>query len=337
VSESEYDLALAAQKTAQSALGVGEATIEQVKAAQKDADANIIRVEGVVMTARAARDRARTNLDYCTIKSPVKGVILDRRVNVGQTVVSSLNAPSLFLLAKDLKKIQIWASVNEADIMQVRVGQPVTFTIEAKESDARVDRKEEPKADQLDEKKADPRDDKKMVPVKGLDGRTEVFNGTVHQIRLNANNTQNVITYTVVINTDNSDGRLWPSMSANVLFEVARRKDVLKVPQAALRWNPRRELVSPAHQEEADKLTRKRAGSKKPGDSREGVVWVEDGPGLVRPVKVEVGMSDGILTAVKGELTEEDHVVLGTVQAKSGGDDASPFAPRMFGGKKPEK
>ncbi|MFM8892495.1 MAG: efflux RND transporter periplasmic adaptor subunit, partial [Planctomycetia bacterium] len=121
-------------------------------------------------------------LGYTTIASPIRGVIIDRRVNIGQTVVASLNAPSLFLIAKDLRRLQIWASVNEADIGNVRVGQRVLFTV-----DALVDRE---------------------------------FTGIVGQIRLNASMIQNVVTYTVVISVDNADGSLLPDMTANLQFEV---------------------------------------------------------------------------------------------------------------------
>jgi ABC-type antimicrobial peptide transport system permease subunit len=108
-------------------------------------------------------ERAQQNLRYCTITSPVKGVIIDRRVNIGQTVVSSLNAPSLFLIAKDLTRIQVWVSVNEADIGNIHPGQPVTFTIDA-------------------------------FP-------DQVFHGQITNIRLNATMTQNVVTYTVEVTT----------------------------------------------------------------------------------------------------------------------------------------
>src|SRR5205085_6772933 len=87
--------------------------------------------KATLSSAQATFRQAEINLGYCTIKSPVKGVIVDRRVNIGQTVVSSLNAPSLFLLAKDLKRLQIWASVNEADIGNIFSGQKVTFTVDA--------------------------------------------------------------------------------------------------------------------------------------------------------------------------------------------------------------
>src|SRR5437870_2788359 len=139
--------------------------------------------------------RARTNLDYCTSRSPVKGVIVDRRVNVGQTVVSSLNAPSLFLIAKDLTRIQVWVSVNEADIGNIHPGQPVTFTVDA-------------------------------FP-------NQIFHGQITKIRLNATMTQNVVIYTVEVTTDNPDGQLLPYLTANVRFVTGSRHSVFVVPNAA--------------------------------------------------------------------------------------------------------
>src|SRR5207245_2783342 len=137
----------------------------------------------------------------------VNGVIIDRRVNIGQTVVASLNAPSLFLIAQDLRRMQVWVAVNEADIGNIRPGQPVTFTVDA-------------------------------FP-------DEVFRGQATKIRLNEDMTQNVRTYTDEVVTDNSSGRLLPYLTANVKFEVARREDVLIVPNTALRWTPPPELVAP--------------------------------------------------------------------------------------------
>jgi HlyD family secretion protein len=129
-----------------------------------------------VTQAEAALRRARRNLDYCTIKSPVKGVIIDRRVNIGQTVVSSLNAPSLFLLAKDLTRMRVWVQVNEIDIGHIHPGQPVTFTVGAYPD--------------------------------------QVFRGEVGKIRLNAGMTQNVVMYVVEVVTDNSSGKLLPYLTA---------------------------------------------------------------------------------------------------------------------------
>src|SRR6266478_6358396 len=178
LSDLDIDTAKNAFETAQAAVPGGEAAVAAAKAA--------------VEVAQAQRDTAQTNLDYCTIKSPVKGVVITRRVNIGQTVVSSLSAPSLFLLARDLRRIQVWASVNEADIGHLRTGQQVTFSVDAFAG--------------------------------------ERFKGTILQIRLNATMTQNVVTYTVVVETDNSDGKLLPYMTANLQFEVNKRQNVLLVP-----------------------------------------------------------------------------------------------------------
>ncbi len=131
ISESDYDLAKSTYEGADAAVGVGNAAIAQSKAALANAKASVTKANADLSNARALLKRAQTNLGYCTIKSPVEGVIIDRRINVGQTVVSSLNTPSLFLIAKDLKRLQVWASVNEADIGHIHPGQPVRFTVDA--------------------------------------------------------------------------------------------------------------------------------------------------------------------------------------------------------------
>ena len=186
LSQTDFDAARAAYEVAKANLAVGKAAIVQA--------------QGTVTQAEAVLKRALQNLSYCTIVSPVKGVIIDRRVNIGQTVVSSLNAPSLFLLAKDLKRLQVWVSVNEADIGRIKPGQPVTFTVDAYPG--------------------------------------EVFSGEVGKVRLNATMTQNVVTYTVEIITDNSSGKLLPYLTANVNFIVGERKNVLLVPNAASALDP---------------------------------------------------------------------------------------------------
>src|SRR5262249_34829011 len=215
--------------------------------------------------AEAALHNAEINLGYCTIKSPVKGVIVDRRVNVGQTVVSSLNAPSLFLIAKDLKRLQVWASVNEADIGNIFSGQMVTFSVDA------------------------------------YPGR--VFKGIVaqDQPRLNASMNQNVVTYTVVVTTDNSDGKLLPYLTANLQFEVSKRQNALLVPNTALRWKPNPELVVPELRQDYISAQRQKGAKKEAGQPEKkrnrATLWVEDG-GFVRPVKVQIGVSDGLMTEV---------------------------------------
>ena len=208
------------------AVAIGEAAVRQAEASVDAANVAVVAADAAVLRARATLRKAETNLSYTTITSPIRGVIIDRRVNIGQTVVSSLNAPSLFLIAKDLGRLQIWASVNEADIGNVRVGQTVTFTV-----DAIVDRE---------------------------------FTGTVGQIRLNASMIQNVVTYTVVIGVDNSDHALLPYMTTNVQFEVDVHDDVLLVPVAAVRWRPRLELVHPDVRAEWGEATEESPGRQPP-------------------------------------------------------------------------
>src|SRR6185312_9467661 len=161
--------------------------------------------KATVLQQQAVLELAKTNFDYTTIVSPIDGTIIDRRVNIGQTVVSSLNAPSLFLIARDLRRMQVWAAVNEADIAKVTPGTKVHFQVDALPKDT--------------------------------------FHGTVFQRRLNAAMTQNVVIYTVVIDVDNSELKLLPYLTADVFFEVDSRKDVLLVPNAALRFKPTPEQI----------------------------------------------------------------------------------------------
>jgi HlyD family secretion protein len=261
--------------------------VEQTKAAITQTQANL--------------KRAQQNVAYCTIKSPVKGVIVDRRVNIGQTVVSSLNAPSLFLIAKDLTRIQVWVSVNEADIGHITPGEPVTFTVDA------------------------------------FPGRS--FRGQVGKVRLNATMTQNVVTYTVEVNTDNVDGRLLPYLTANARFETGRRSGVLAVPNTALRWTPRENQVAPEfrHAEKRTGRSSSRTSSSPESEAVtpqvHGTLWIEQ-DGLVRPVSVSVGLSDGTVTEVQaGELTEGVKVAFADQQAAASkpsvGAGGSPFTPQM--------
>ena len=128
VSQQDYDMYQAAYETASAALGVGNAALAQTESALATRKAAVAGAQADIDRAQASLNRAEKNLGYTTIKSPIAGVIVDRRVNIGQTVVASLNAPSLFLIAQDLSKLQVWASVNEADIGRIKTGQAVRFT-----------------------------------------------------------------------------------------------------------------------------------------------------------------------------------------------------------------
>ena len=180
---------------------------DAAESAYESAVATVDQAAAQVEQSKAALAQAQTNLDYTVIKSPVKGTVIDRRVNVGQTVVASLSAPSLFLIAEDLKKMQIWASVNEADIGRINLGQAANFTVDT-------------------------------FP-------TDTFKGTVSQIRLNATSNQNVVLYTVVIDVDNSDQKLIPYLTATLQFDAGRHDNILMVPNAACRWRPRPEFIDP--------------------------------------------------------------------------------------------
>jgi HlyD family secretion protein len=255
--------------------------------------------KAMVRQNKASVKTARINLGYCTIKSPVRGTIIDRRVNIGQTVVASLNAPSLFLIAKDLTKMQVWASVNEADIGRIRLDIPVRFTVDAHEG--------------------------------------QMFFGTVTQIRMNAQMTQNVVTYTVVVTTDNSDGKLLPYLTGNVQFEVDKKSNVLLVPNAALRWMPQNEQVAAT----ADK-TAIAAEVTTPGHGR---LWAVASSGLVRPLQVTVGASDGTKTEISGNDVKEGMRVVageegsqetaGQEIAADGDTTSNPFLPKIPKGSKP--
>ncbi len=248
--------------------------------------------------AQSNLEEATVNLGYTTIRSPVKGVIIDRRANIGQTVGASLNAPSLFLIAKDLSRLELWSSVNETDIGSIHENQVVQFTVGA-------------------------------LPQ-------ETFQGRVSQIRLNASMTQNVVTYTVVVAVDNSAGRLLPYLTARLQFEVEARKGVLLVPNAALRWQPRLKDVDPEATEVYTQVQHAAARpddavtSSGSASSHSGWLWLRHGE-HVRPIAVHVGLSDGFMTEIAGkDLNEGSQVVVGASRLDSE-PDALSILPHTWG------
>ncbi len=263
---------------------------ENAQAADEIAQAELAVAQAKLDLSISAKEQAEINLGYTVIRSPVDGVVIDRRVNVGQTVVAGLNAPSLFLMAKDLSHMLVWAAVNEADIADVHVGQTVSFKVDA--------------------------------------FRDRTYTGRVSQIRLNANSVQNVVTYGVVVDVENSDETLLPYMTARLQFEVARRTGVVTVSNQALRWRPTLEQVSPAVRGQLKAQTAEKARPAEdqeddaPDDSEEEkvdvgapAVWVVAQDGFVRPVKVRTGLSDGIDTEIQsGDLKPGEAVVVNVVR-----------------------
>src|SRR3989475_439147 len=176
------------------------AQVAQVQSAGATAKAKLDQAKASVSQAKAQLQQSQLNLDHSIIASPIDGVVVSRNVDVGQTVAASLSAPTLFTIANDLTKMQVETSVAEADVGQIKLDQPVTFTVDA-------------------------------FP-------NETFKGNVVQIRKAAQVTQNVVTYTVVVAVENPGGRLLPGMTANVKLIVGEKANVLKIPTAALRFRP---------------------------------------------------------------------------------------------------
>ena len=309
-------LARSAYDTYQSAYEAAKANVLAAAAACEVATAQISTSKATVMQAQAAIQMANRNLGYCTISSPVKGIVIDRRVDVGQTVVSNMNASSLFLLAKDLQKMEVWVAVNEADIGNIHAGQAISFTVDA------------------------------------FPGST--FRGTVNRIRLNATMSQNVVTYTVEINTDNPDGKLLPYLTASVKFEIDHQQNVLTVPNAALRWRPTDKQLAPGVDNPfapkaatkdgpKDKSNKDKPNKDKPktADKKKtpvGYLWVNDPDhaNQVKPLKVRTGISDGVVTEVIPISTdvplEDVQVIIGeqrTADDAESTETTNPFAPKF--------
>ncbi len=256
-----------------------EATYYSSKAQISKVQADLAQAKAALTIAQAALVKAKRNLEYCEIVSPVDGIIIDRRVSIGQTVVSNQTASSIFLVASDFKKMQVWVSVNEADIGVIKPGMPVIFGCDA---------------------------------FPGVQ-----FRGKVFRLRLNATLSSNVVTYIVEVNVDNKDGKLVPYLTANVKFIRAERRNVLSVPNSALRYTPPAELI--------------RGQAPNPEDG-EAVLWVEK-TGRLLPVTVKTGLNNGLLAEIiTDKLSEGDKIVTGTrqVTVSSGSDNVqNPFLPKM--------
>jgi HlyD family secretion protein len=248
-----------------SAVGVAVAAHEQARARVKAAQARLTRQKAQIELARAqvqqkaaAVQQRRLELEYTYIRSPVSGVVISRNVDAGQTVAASLHAPVLFRIAQDLKRMQVAVSVDEADIGRIRIGQKCSFSVDS------------------------------------FPGQS--FEGTVYQIRKEGQEISNVITYTVVVSTENLSERLLPRMTANMAIVVDERRDVLKVPIATLRL----------------RLPGKVAETPSKGEW----VWSLDELGVPKLVTVTSGVTDGNeIEITQGDLREGQQVVLAVAAA----------------------
>ncbi|PYP90573.1 MAG: efflux RND transporter periplasmic adaptor subunit [Candidatus Angelobacter sp. Gp1-AA117] len=271
----QLDAAKAAWQSAAAAVNAGKAQVTQ-SAAQ-------------VQQKAAAVTVARTNLDHTTIRSPIDGTVVARSVDVGQTVAASLQAPTLFTIAQDLTKMQVYVSTDESDVGAIRTGQPVTFKVDA-------------------------------FP-------TESFTGRVSQVRLNATTVQNVVTYTTVVDFDNPQMKLFPGMTAYVTIPVATADNVMKVPNAALRFTP---------QTDAAKTQSAQGGQqRKQKDPTVTTVWKLDANKTLEPVQIKTGITDHTFTQVeqvlKGSLNPGDTVVTGAATAQRASTAGSSTVPGLGG------
>lgn len=274
VAESDYDLALYNYQTAKANLKIAE----------------------------SGYDKAKINLDYATIYSPIDGVVVNRAVDEGQTVAASFSTPTLFSIANDLTQMQVAANVDEADIGQVKVGQRVEFSVEA------------------------------FSDLK--------FTGEVTEIRLQPTTTSNVVTYTVIIKAPNPDKKLMPGMTANITIFVQEATDVLTIPMKATQFTPDSATVAgyltslPENQRPDIRMPEHHG---KPGPMASAkqdppkMVWVKTDKSI-HPVPVETGVSDGVNTEVTKGLTEGEEVIVNMTangeSAKAAGSSGSPFMPK---------
>ncbi|HEX9241519.1 MAG TPA: efflux RND transporter periplasmic adaptor subunit [Anaeromyxobacter sp.] len=279
---------------------VAQADLDTSQANADASDAAVDAAAGRVEQAAAALRQSQVNLAYTDIVSPIDGTVISRNVDVGQTVAASLQAPIVFVIAEDLKKMQVDTSVAEADIGKLRDGMDATFTVDA------------------------------------YPGRR--FRGVVRQIRNSPQTVQNVVTYDAVVDVDNSDLALRPGMTANASFVFAERNDALRVPNAALRFRPSPDLLksrggagAPAPGAQGGAAGRRPGGD---GGQDRKTVWVLRGTSP-EPVHLKVGASDGSLSeVVEGDLREGDTVVTdasgGAGGGPTGGSRGGGGPPRIF-------
>ncbi|NIJ46435.1 HlyD family secretion protein [Wenyingzhuangia heitensis] len=258
--------------------------------------------KGTAIQRLSDLEKAKTNLSYANIYSPIDGVVLSRDIDEGQTVAASYSTPTLFTIAQDLKEMQVEADVDEADIGEVKEGQRVTFTVDA------------------------------------YQGHT--FNGVVTQVRLDPTITSNVVTYTVVIKADNPDLKLKPGLTATTSIYTLELNDVLSVEAKAINFKPTpAELATYNEQQNIASSTKERPAVRTPKKSGSSV-WVYNSNGEIKSQKVTLGASDGVNVQIVDGISEGDKLVyslksVNPADAKSqGGKEESPFMPQRPGGKK---
>jgi HlyD family secretion protein len=315
-------------------------SVEEMDAAEAaflNAKSALMSSQASLAQAKSTLDQSKVDLGYCIIRSPVDGVVITRKVNIGQTLQSSFTAPVLFQVATDLTKMKVECDVDESDIGKVKEGQKVRFTVEAYPNEA--------------------------------------FNGVVAQVRVSPTTVQNVVTYTTIVNVENPEKKLLPGMTATVSMIVGEAKNILRVPNAALRFTPTMtpEESAKFQQEMRDRfMAQRQAQGGQPGAAPQGTgapaaaggqtaaggqrlegrmgggmgggqnrqqmprVWVQDQDGKLKMVMVRTGVSDTSYSEiVRSELKEGDIVILGTMSATSTTSSGPGMGGMMFMGGPP--
>jgi HlyD family secretion protein len=285
-------------------LDLAKANFDSANAAVNGAVANVTQAEAQVSQKAAAVTVAQTNLNYTVIRSPIDGTVVARNVDVGQTVAASLQAPTIFTIAQDLKKMWVYAKTDESDVGNIKVGKPVSFKVDAFPKDT--------------------------------------FHGVVAQVRMNATMVQSVVTYDTIIEFANPDLKLFPGMTAYVTIPVATAQNVVKVPNTALRYKPpmppeqiiatykqygieggERKVAAGDGGAGATQATPVSAAAARAPKADSAVVWKLHTDNTLEPVKVSIGITDHAYTEVgavlKGELKPGDEVVIRSVGPKTQG------------------
>jgi HlyD family secretion protein len=293
MSQQQLDLAKSNYDSANASVGAADATVTQAQAqiSQKEAAVNV----------------AQTNLDYTVIRSPIDGTVVARNVDVGQTVAASLQAPTIFTIAQDLKKMWVYAKTDESDVGNIKIGTPVTFKVDAFPKDT--------------------------------------FHGVVSQVRMNATTVQSVVTYDTIIEFANPELKLFPGMTAYVTIPVATAQNAVKLPNTALRYKPTmsaEEILALYKQYGLDEAGEKQAAGDPVGaaanapqtaaatplpprapKAANAIVWKLHPDNTIEPVKVSLGITDHAYTEVvsvlKGQIKEGDDVIIRSVAPKSQG------------------
>lgn len=277
-SEASFQSAQATLSIAQNKAARGRSLLQKgfiSNEALDELEQQLVLAKAQLAISKATVERDRANLNYSVIRSPISGVVVARDVNVGQTVAANFQTPTLFQIAKDLYQMQINISVAEADIGQIRSAQEITFSVDAFQE--------------------------------------REFTATVRQIRLNPTIQENVVTYNVVAAVENKEGILLPGMTANVRFVINHKKDVLRVPNAALRYKPNRDETITGDSNRTPQLYRLENHSQ-------------------QPIPVITGITDGHFTEiVSSDLKVGDEIIISDIKSSKSKESASSnFRFRMF-------